>query len=290
MTGLISIILIPLLLFAKGNSTLDVLMLADVAASNYDSSGRTTMVKTDSVDTPPDSSWWFRKIPNKAFCVGERMEFLVKYGSLHAGTAIMEIPEIDTLDNHSNYRVVSTANSNDIVSFFYKVRDSVETYVDTSGIFPRKFSKKLREGGYKVDRLTLFDQKQHLAISGKDTVPTYSFVQDPLSTLYYIRTQELIPGTDVFIDSHTDKKNYPIKILVLKRETIEVPAGTFNCVVIEPVLRAEGIFKAKGNIKIWVTDDQYKMPVMMKTEVFFLGSISAQLTTFTRGKIKGWHE
>jgi hypothetical protein len=231
-----------------------------------------------------DSSWWYRELNNGAFGVGERLEFSVKYGKLPAGTAVMEIPGYIDLEGRSCYRVVSTANSNDIVSVFYRVRDSVETLLDIRGIFPRRFHKRLKEGGYSIDRTTILDQRQHLAITGNDTIPTYAFVQDPLSSLYYLRTQELIPGKDVFIDNHTDKKNYPLRVIVRERETIKVPAGKFDCVVVEPVMRAEGIFKARGRIRIWLTDDQYKIPVMMKTEVFFLGSISAQLSKYTRGQ------
>ncbi len=240
---------------------------------------------SDNSEPIMDSSWWTRKIHNRAFGLGERLEFSVKYGSISAGNAVMEISETTMVDNHPCYRVVSTANSNDFISLFYKVRDSVQTYLDVPGLFPHLFMKHLREGGYKNDRLTAFDQKNHLAITGKDTIPTYSFVQDPLSALYFVRTQELVPGKDISIDSHADRKNYPILIKVLKRDRVEVPAGKFDCVVVEPVMRAEGIFKAKGNIKIWLTDDEYKMPVMMKTEVYFLGSINAQLSKYKRGRI-----
>jgi hypothetical protein len=112
-------------------------------------------------------------------------------------------------------------------------------------------------------------------------------VQDAFSSLYYVRTQELIPEQDILVDNHTSKKNFPLKLKVLKKEKVKVPAGEFDCVVVEPVMRAEGIFKAKGRIWVWLTDDQYKMPVLMKTEVFFLGSISAQLKEYKRGRIEG---
>jgi hypothetical protein len=254
---------------------------ADTSLLAADSSNSTR----DLLGTVIDSSWWARTIPNQAFGIGERLEFSVKYGTISAGSAVMEINDTTTIDNHSCYRVVSTANSNDFISVFYKVRDSVQTYLDVPGLFPRLFSKQLHEGGYKVNRRTYFDQKHHLAITGKDSISTFGFVQDPLSSLYYIRTQQLIPGQDVMLDSHADRKNYPLRIKVLGKEQIEVPAGKFDCVVIEPVMRSEGIFKAKGNIKIWLTDDEYKMPVMMKTEVYFLGSINAQLSKYTRGRI-----
>ncbi len=53
-----------------------------------------------------DSAWWFRKLENKAFGVGERLRFAVKYGMLPAGTAVMEISEIVEFDGFSCYRIV----------------------------------------------------------------------------------------------------------------------------------------------------------------------------------------
>jgi len=206
--------------------------------------------------------------------------------ALPAGSAVIEIPEIVKYENKECYRVVSAAESNDVISVFYKVRDSVETLIDANGIFARRFWKHLREGGYKVDKTTFFDQRNHLAITENDTIPTYSFVQDALSSLYYVRTQEFEIGKPILIDNHTDRKNYPLQINVLRKEKIEVSAGKFDCYVIEPVMRAEGIFRAKGRIWIWISDDQYKIPVQMKTEVFFLGSISAQLSSYSLGKIE----
>jgi hypothetical protein len=133
---------------------------------------------------------------------------------------------------------------------------------------------------------TYFDQRNHLAITEDDTIPTYAFVQDALSSLYYIRTQKFEIGKPILIDNHTDRKNYPLQVNVLKKEKIEVSAGKFDCFVIEPVMRAEGIFRAKGRIWIWISDDQYKIPVQMKTEVFFLGSISAQLNKYIPGNVE----
>jgi hypothetical protein len=250
-------------------------------------------VPVDTLKTPPpdsayiaraaDSRWWKRKIENQAFGVGEYLKFAVSYAGIPAGSAVMEVPEIIEYDGTKCYKLMSTARSNGFVSTFYRVDDTVISYIDYDGIFTRYFRKHLREGGYKTDKETIFDQRRHLAITGRDTVPTYAFVQDAFSSLYYVRTQAIEPGVDLFIDNHTDKKNYPLKIIVYGREEVEVPAGKFDCLVVEPVMRAEGIFKAKGRIKIWLTDDQYKIPVKMQTEVFFLGSIAAKLVEFRHG-------
>lgn len=247
----------------------------------------------DSIPPPPDSayiarssdsSWWARKIKNQAFNVGEYLEFDVNYGIIPAGTAVMMIEDTVRYEGVKCLKATSIASTNGFISTFYKVRDTVATYIDYEGIFPHYFWKKLREGKYKTEKKTFFDQRHHLAITDRDTISTYAFVQDAFSSIYYIRTQKIEPGTDIYIDNHTSKKNYPLKVIVHGRETVNVPAGTFDCLVIEPVMRDEGIFQAKGSIKIWITDDRYKMPVKMQTEVNFLGSIHVDLKSFKYGQ------
>ena len=73
-----------------------------------------------------------------------------------------------------------------------------------------------------------------------------------------------------------------MQINLIGKETIEVSAGKFNCLILEPVLREDaGLFKAQGSLKVWVTDDERKMPVKMKVEVF-IGSVSAELLEYQR--------
>ncbi|MCQ2411141.1 MAG: DUF3108 domain-containing protein, partial [Elusimicrobiaceae bacterium] len=71
-------------------------------------------------------------------------------------------------------------------------------------------------------------------------------------------------------------------VKVTGRQTVKTAAGRFSCLVVEPQFRGEGIFVSKGkNLKVWLTDDAYKMPVKMKTEVF-IGSVSAELLEYKR--------
>lgn len=286
--------LLSYLLVADDSLKVNIDVAADTTEATTSDSVSVIMPDTTPIPPPPDSayiarsmdsSWWMRKIDNQAFNLGEYLEFSVSYGILPAGTAVMAVEDTVRYEGIKCFKVTSIASTNGFVSTFYKVRDTVATYIDYDGIFPHYFWKKLREGKYKTEKKTFFDQRRHLAVTDKDTIPTYAFVQDAFSSLYYLRTQKIEPGTEIFIDNHTSKKNFPLKIVVVGRETVEVPAGKFDCLVIEPAMREEGIFQAKGSIKIWITDDQYKMPVKMQTEVFFLGSIHADLKSFKRGLI-----
>ena len=69
---------------------------------------------------------------------------------------------------------------------------------------------------------------------------------------------------------------------MLKKETVKTDAGKFKCIVVEPQFRGAGIFVSKGkDLKVWLTDDEYKMPVKMTVEVF-IGSVSAELLDYKR--------
>ncbi|MEA3296372.1 MAG: DUF3108 domain-containing protein, partial [candidate division Zixibacteria bacterium] len=80
-------------------------------------------------------------------------------------------------------------------------------------------------------------------------------------------------------------KKYPLEVKVLKKETISVDAGTFSCIVVEPLMRSVGVFKHQGRLKVWLTDDRLKMPVVMKSKIL-VGSISAELTDYCLGEIE----
>ena len=80
--------------------------------------------------------------------------------------------------------------------------------------------------------------------------------------------------------NHSDGKNYPIFVKALRRERVEVQAGTFDCLVIEPVLETSAILENKGKLTIWLTDDNVRMPVLMRSKVI-VGSFEAVLKEFT---------
>lgn len=227
-----------------------------------------------------------RVVTNQAFGVGERFEFSVGYGIIKAGTAVMEIPEIVQFNGRKCYHIVSTAKSNKFFSVFFKVDDKVESYMDVHELYSLGFDKHLREGEFKADVSMIFDQENHFALynNSPDTFAVSPYVQDVLSAFYFVRTRNLEVGQSIFADNHADKKNYPMEVKVLRKEKIKVPAGTFDCVVVEPILKASGIFKHKGSLTVWLTDDEVRMPVLMKSKVV-IGSISTELTNYKLGEV-----
>ena len=224
-----------------------------------------------------------REVENRAFSAGEYLSFSIEYGPIPAGTAVMEVKDgLVTVDENPCYHVVSSARSSRVFSLFFLVNDRLESFIDINGIFPRKFKKTLREGKYKAARVVYYDQEKRLAISAKDTTEIPPFAQDVLSVLYYVRTLELEVGKNIAIDNHSGRTIYPLEMSVVREERVTVEAGTFDCYVVAPLPRG-GAFRKKGSLRVWLTKDERKMPVLMKSKVFF-GSIAAKLTDYKTGR------
>jgi hypothetical protein len=226
-----------------------------------------------------------RFVENLAFGVGEKFNFEVKYGFISAGTASMEVLRLIEYQGRPCYQVVTTARSNSFFSSFYRVEDRVESIMDAIGLFPWRFEKHLREGSYSSDRQCDFDQTSHRVVYKNDTIDVAPFVQDALSTIYYVRTQPLEVGKSFLLDNFIDGKKYHLEVQVLKREAITVEAGTFDCIVVEPITQSVGLFKHEGRLKVWLTDDRLRMPVLMKSKVI-VGSIAVELLDYQLGTLE----
>ncbi len=217
----------------------------------------------------------FAKVPWR---IGEYFQFSIDWNGLNGGSSLMQVQNLHTVGGRRAYRIITKTESNSFVSKFYKVRDRAESFVDAESLYSLRFVKHLREGGYKQDLDVRFDQANRKAIyQGGSTYDVEARVQDVLSAFYYVRTRPLVIGSTVNIPTHDNKKSYDMEVKVHKRERVEVPAGKFDCILVEPMLKSEGVFKSKGSILIWLTDDDRRIPVLVKSKVP-IGSISVSLT------------
>ncbi len=153
-----------------------------------------------------------RVIPNSAWGVGEELTFTVRYGPMVAGSATMAVRDTVRVDGRLCYYIRTEAQSNRVFSSMFKVRDVAESFIDVDGLFPWRFRKRLHEGKFRADRSTIYDQQRNLAISGKDTLKVPPFVQDVISTLYFLRTQRFVIGDTLSVANHADRKVYDLRL------------------------------------------------------------------------------
>ena len=221
------------------------------------------------------------------------MTFDVGIGIISAGDAALEvggISEVQTSTQNPNLKIkathfVATAKSNAFVDVFFKVRDKNESWYDEHKQISYRFEQHNQEGKYILDQTVSFDwEKKRVQnienVKGRQpkieetdlTVP----VVDTLASLYITRTRKLNVGDEFSLDVFSGR-TYPLVVKVLRRETVKVPAGKFDCFVVEPFLKERGIFIQKGKkLQVWLTADERKIPVMMKAEIF-IGHVYAEL-------------
>ncbi|HKI78205.1 MAG TPA: DUF3108 domain-containing protein [Ignavibacteriaceae bacterium] len=224
----------------------------------------------------------FRTIRNNAFKEGEKLTFDLKYGFVTAGISIMQIRDIRKIFGRDTYHITFEVNSVPSFDWIYKVRDRYETYLDVKGIFPWRFEQHLREGKFSRDFSAFFDQRNGKAKTTDGTYDIPPYVNDIVAAFYLARTYDYSKmeiGEIIHLFNFYKDKAYGLDIKYLGKEVIDAPAGKFNCIIVEPIIKEGGLFKSEGSIYVWLSDDQQKIPVRVKTKVV-VGSVDAYLKSY----------
>lgn len=217
-----------------------------------------------------------------SFHIPEKLVYDLKWMGIKAGTASIEI-----INEEDTTKIISQAHSADFISLFYKVEDRIESTLSQGSSLspirkPIKYRVKIREGRHRKDKEVIFDQGKGKALyfdyrnDEEEDFEVPAPIFDPLSGFYYFRTLELAVGEPLYITIFDNKKIWDVEVQVLRKETVTLPAGTFDTIVVKPLLKSEGIFSRKGEVHIWLTDDERHIPVLVTLKVK-IGHVSATL-------------
>ena len=246
-----------------------------------------SVLMADSLDTEVIADDFApRYVENCAFGPGERLEFSVEYGIIKAGTAVLAVTGPEQYQGLMAYRITATARSNPAFSTFFEVNDVNEALLDIVQFHTLRFFKDLHEGDYTYSEEVLFDQDAGMVYYPDEEDSTLRQMEIPphaldvLSAFYFARTMPLELGETYYIDCHIDNENYPLEVKVLERDRIRVPAGEFDCIMVQPGLQSQGLFDQQGEIWIWLTDDERHMPVLMRSAIV-IGEIVCVLEDYT---------
>jgi hypothetical protein len=226
--------------------------------------------------------------PVKAFAPGERLEFVLKWAGIAAADSVMTVEKGRNARGKTIYKLINTAESRAVIDMIYPVRNRYESHISPEDGLPRKYIYHMKEGSKNRDRIFLFDQRRMLVKRMEKTsdgttnqiFTTEDETHDVLSSLYAMRNMEFMVGESKTFKVFDNKKNYELEVDVLAREEVEVGAGRFMTVKVQPKLKFEGIFRRKGSLFVWMTDDEHHIPVLMKSQVS-VGSIVAELVRYS---------
>jgi len=211
----------------------------------------------------------------------ESLEYGISLLGIPAGMATMEANPLILPDGVTAIHYHTTARSNDFISFFFPVRNVVDSTVDRQTRLPRRVFFQRREGSRHEDFDITFDhQSQRVTVlkDGKKSIlPIPAFTHDLLSCVYYLRQiPALVPGNSEFLTIHHDKKNYEVEVKVEEIEPLIGPWGRVETIRLLAIMPFRGIFLNEGNIQFWLTHDRNRVPVKMKSRVI-VGTVEAVL-------------
>jgi len=228
--------------------------------------------------TPPAGA---RPVPWSA---GERLRYDVRFGFIKAGSGEMFMVGVEGVRGHAAWHGRFTVHGGYLA---LRVDDVLDTWMDVSTLSSLRFAQDFSEiGRDRQKTFEIFPDKATYIQLGKPEKPSVSQPLDDGSFLYFIRTVPLELGRSYEFNRYFIPDRNPVRIRVLRREQVRVPAGTFDCIVIQPIIKTKGIFSENGQAEIWLTDDARRIMVQMKSKLAF-GSLNLYLRSITTTAVEG---
>ncbi|HYA31870.1 MAG TPA: DUF3108 domain-containing protein, partial [Thermodesulfovibrionales bacterium] len=216
-----------------------------------------------------------RDAPRRHF--KEKLYYELYWLGIYVGNATFE-----AVDDNGEMKITSRVHSAPVVSAFYEVEDYAESRIIDGATVHFKIMQ--HEGKYRSNKETIFDPTEkkiiffdHLKETRYEHAMPGTALWDVISAFYYLRTQSLETGKTISLPVFDSNKFLTADVFVLGKERLETfdRNGT-DTVIVRPVLKSEGLFKNRGTILVWLTDDERKVPVKLETEVP-VGKVIARL-------------
>lgn len=220
------------------------------------------------------------KVPFKA---GERLDYEVRWGSLRVGQGNMTVQGIEDVRGKQTWHAIF-AYSGSLP--LLKVNDRHESWFDLDNFSSRRFYQSIDNPGYDRERrFEIFPERGMYKENDKPEEPTPQNPLDEASFLYFVRTLPLKTGDTYQWSRYFKAQGNPIRIRVLRRERVRVPAGEFNAIVVQPTFNTKGLFSEGGKAEVWISDDSARVVLQIKSKLS-VGSINLFLKSHntTAGK------
>jgi hypothetical protein len=155
----------------------------------------------------------------------------------------------------------------------YRVNSVLESWTGVADLKSLRFRQDITERGKQTRFRTyeIFPDSGYYRLEGSpEQPPTPSHPLDDASFMYFMRTQPLEMGQEYKLDLYFRTEKNPVILRVEKREEMELPDGSkVQCLVVAPVVGDRGMFAARQEARVWLTDDERRLPVQIRTRYPF---------------------
>lgn len=220
------------------------------------------------------------KVPPRGgipFQTGEKLTYKGTWGMIPAGELTLEVLPEKTINGIEAYHFVMITKTNAAVDLIYKIRDRQDSYVDT-GMNHSIFYKKKTESKHPRDASINFNwEKKEATYTNfgrkKPTINILPGTFDPLALFYILRFQNLKENSEIHIPLTDGTLNIEVRATVGKKDMIEIEGKMYDTLEITPNMETmdnlDKVVKKSDHpqLKIWVTADERKIPVKIRSKV-----------------------
>ena len=206
--------------------------------------------------------------PLRDIRVGEKLYFDVSWMGVNVGYGEIEVKEKTTVNGREAYHIIAMAQTNQVLSLLYPVRDEAHSWVDAGTFYSLKFRKILSEGRYRADEELEFHPELKKAFyrsyknGARKEFEIAGPVHDIVSAFYWFRLQEASPGLGVRTIVNSEEENWDLEIKTLGLQTKVIRGlGSAPTLCVEPKTSLKGALYSRGRVWVYFTADKYRRPV-----------------------------
>lgn len=218
------------------------------------------------------------------FGPGERAEYQVRLGRISVGEGHMEVHGVERVRGDRSYHLSMGVKGGIPLA---RVNNLYQSWLDLDELTARRFIQDQNE--IRTQRFRHFEfypeekRWERVDIEEDGELPS-AFPLDDISFVYYVRSLPLEVGETYTLDRYFKESGNPVVVKVVRKDTVEVPAGTYNTIVVEPIIQTRGLFGEGGEAEIHFSDDEHRIMVKMSSRVPVVGSLSLHLREVTYGR------
>lgn len=233
-------------------------------------------------------------LKNKAFKAGERAVYTAYYQLgpiwVDAGEVIFET-NLATFGNKPCYHIKSAGKTYPSYDKFFRVRDRYEAWIDTTTLKAFRYLRDTDDGGFKTYNDNFFNYSKNKVTSYRkvkekqliDSAAITECTFDVLSMIYAARNVSfdgLKKNDTIPISLFLDDKTYELSVQYLGKSTLKTELGKFRCIMFSPRLVGGTLFSEGQRMKVWMTDDLNKIPLLVESPVL-VGKVKGRLNSIS---------
>ncbi len=206
----------------------------------------------------------------------ETLRYALSYFHVVAGSL-----ELSVQPMAEGLKLSMVATSTPAFSRIFTVDNHLETVLQRNPLSLLRAQARIHEGKRRYQEEVVVDLASGKAQRGRngqarEPVDVPFPVLDTLGAIFALRTFPLAPSRAFSLDVLSGKGVYPLLVVVTGRQSLKLPSGKVEALVVEPRFRQGGLYKAESKLTLLVSTDWRRVPLRIVSQLPF-GSITATL-------------